>query len=148
MDQGEGVEGADRKEDPLDFALWKGQKPEEDTAWDAPWGRGRPGWHVECSAMAEALLGLEFDIHGGGIDLVFPHHENELAQTQAGRSRPLARIWMHNGMVLAGPETKMAKSEGNVFLLGEAVARHGAEAVLDFLVSGHYRQPLAFSEEA
>ena len=102
MDQGEGVEGAERKEDPLDFALWKAQKPFEDTAWDAPWGRGRPGWHIECSAMAEALLGVEFEVHGGGIDLVFPHHENEAAQTLAARGRPLARIWMHNGMVELG----------------------------------------------
>ena len=89
MDQGEGVEGADRKEDPLDFALWKGEKEGEDTAWDSPWGRGRPGWHIECSAMAEQLLGLDFDIHGGGVDLVFPHHENEAAQTLA-RPRPAA----------------------------------------------------------
>ena len=99
MDQGEGVEGADLKEDPLDFALWKAWKEGEDTSWDAPWGRGRPGWHIECSAMAEALLGVEFDIHGGGVDLVFPHHENEVAQTFAARGEPLARIWMHNGML-------------------------------------------------
>ena len=101
MDQGEGVEGAERKEDPLDFALWKAQKPDEDTAWDAPWGRGRPGWHIECSAMAEQILGVELDIHGGGVDLVFPHHENEAAQTLAGRGRPLARLWMHNGLARA-----------------------------------------------
>ena len=99
MDQGEGVEGASLKQDPLDFALWKAWKEGEDTAWDAPWGRGRPGWHIECSAMAEALLGVEFDIHGGGVDLVFPHHENEAAQTFAARGKPLARIWMHNGML-------------------------------------------------
>jgi hypothetical protein len=116
MDQGEGVEGADRKEDPLDFALWKAQKPFEDTAWDAPWGRGRPGWHIECSAMAETLLGVDFEVHGGGIDLVFPHHENEAAQTLAARGRPLAKIWMHNGMVeLGGGDgaEKMSKSLGN-----------------------------------
>ncbi|HEY8582526.1 MAG TPA: cysteine--tRNA ligase, partial [Capillimicrobium sp.] len=98
MDQGEGVEGADRKRDPLDFALWKAHKEGEDTAWDSPWGRGRPGWHIECSAMAEKLLGVGFDIHGGGSDLVFPHHENEAAQTRGGRGEELARIWMHNGM--------------------------------------------------
>jgi cysteinyl-tRNA synthetase len=120
MDQGEGVEGSDRKEDPLDFALWKGQKPDEDTSWDAPWGRGRPGWHIECSAMAEDLLGLEFDIHGGGSDLLFPHHENEAAQTRKGRGKELARIWMHNGMlqirsdVTGGDEEKMSKSVGNI----------------------------------
>ena len=99
MDQGEGVEGAERKRDPLDFALWKAHKPDEDTAWDSPWGRGRPGWHIECSAMAEALLGLEFEIHGGGSDLIFPHHENEAAQTCAAHGAPLARLWVHNGMV-------------------------------------------------
>ena len=99
------------KRDPLDFALWKAHKPDEDTAWDSPWGRGRPGWHIECSAMAEKILGLDFDIHGGGLDLVFPHHENEIAQTEAGRGRPLARIWMHNGMIRFGEE-KMAKSVG------------------------------------
>ena len=113
MDQGEGVEGADRKEDPLDFALWKAQKEGEDTAWDAPWGRGRPGWHIECSAMAEELLGVGFEIHGGGNDLVFPHHENEAAQTRMGRGAELAQIWMHNGMLQIGGE-KMAKRVGNV----------------------------------
>ena len=99
MDQGEGVEGAERKEDPLDFALWKAQKAGEDSAWDAPWGRGRPGWHIECSAMAEGLLGVGFDIHGGGLDLLFPHHENEAAQTRCARGAELARYWMHNGML-------------------------------------------------
>ena len=99
MDQGEGVEGAELKRDPLDFALWKARKPEEDAWWDSPWGDGRPGWHIECSAMAEQLLGLDFDIHGGGSDLVFPHHENEAAQTFAGRGVPLTRAWVHNGMI-------------------------------------------------
>jgi cysteinyl-tRNA synthetase len=129
MDQGEGVEGASRKRDPLDFALWKAQKPGEDTAWDAPWGRGRPGWHVECSAMAEKLLGVGFDVHGGGSDLVFPHHENEAAQTAAAHGAPLARLWMHNGMVRLEGE-KMAKSVGNIFLLHEALAAHGRDALL------------------
>jgi cysteinyl-tRNA synthetase len=148
MDQGEEAGTAQLKEDPLDFALWKARKPDEDTGWPSPWGEGRPGWHIECSAMAERYLGPDFAIHGGGLDLVFPHHENEIAQTEAARSRPLARAWMHNGMVLAGPEAKMAKSEGNVFLLHEALDRFGAEAVVDFLISGHYRQPLAFGEDA
>jgi cysteinyl-tRNA synthetase len=148
MDQGEEAGSASLKEDPLDFALWKATKPGEDTSWDSPWGPGRPGWHIECSAMAERELGVPFSIHAGGVDLVFPHHENEIAQTVAGRERPLARIWMHNGMVQTGPEVKMAKSEGNVFALHEAVARYGAEPVIDFLISGHYRQPLAFSEGA
>ena len=152
MDQGEEAGSAELKEDPLDFALWKARKEGEDTSWPSPWGDGRPGWHIECSAMAEDLLGLEFAIHGGGSDLVFPHHENELAQTEAARERPLAKIWMHNGMVQtrkqAGDTEKMAKSVGNVFLLGEAVRAFGPEAVVGFLVSGHYRQPLAFGEGA
>ena len=146
MDQGEGVEGAERKEDPLDFALWKANKPDEDTAWDSPWGPGRPGWHIECSAMAEALLGLDFEVHGGGSDLIFPHHENEAAQTRAGRGQPLARIWMHNGMVQQEGE-KMAKSVGNIFLLHVALDEYGRDAVVMYLLSGHYRQPLAFSPE-
>ena len=120
MDQGEGVEGADRKEDPLDFALWKATKEGEDTSWESPWGPGRPGWHIECSAMAEQYLGVDFDIHGGGIDLVFPHHENEAAQTLAGRGKPLARVWMHNGMLQLDKE-KMAKSVGNIRGLVEHV---------------------------
>ena len=109
MDQGEDVEGAQRKEDPLDFALWKAHKQGEDTVWDSPWGPGRPGWHIECSAMAEQLLGVGFDIHGGGSDLVFPHHENEAAQTRAARGSELAKLWMHNGMIQFTGE-KMAKS--------------------------------------
>ncbi len=147
MDQGEGVEGSDRKEDPLDFALWKATKEGEDTAWDSPWGRGRPGWHIECSAMAESLLGLEFDIHGGGIDLVFPHHENEAAQTLAGRGRPLARTWMHNGMLEAAEGEKMAKSVGNIRGLADVLDDVGAEPLLLHFATGHYRQPLAFSPD-
>jgi len=146
MDQGEGVEGAQRKRDPLDFALWKAHKPGEDTAWEAPWGRGRPGWHIECSAMAEALLGVDFEIHGGGSDLIFPHHENEAAQTMAARGAPLARLWMHNGMVRLNRE-KMAKSEGNIFILGDALARFGRDALIMYFCSGHYRQPIEFDEE-
>jgi cysteinyl-tRNA synthetase len=145
MDQGEGVEGADRKEDPLDFALWKAQKPEEDTAWDAPWGRGRPGWHIECSAMAEQDLGVGFEIHTGGNDLTFPHHENEAAQTRRARGAELSRIWMHNGMLQMGGE-KMAKSVGNITSLADALAEHGRDAVIMFFVGGHYRQPIQFDE--
>ncbi len=144
MDQGEGIEGSERKEDPLDFALWKGRKAGEDTWWDAPWGPGRPGWHIECSAMAEGLLGVGFDIHGGGSDLVFPHHENEAAQTRAARGEELAHIWMHNGMIQFTGE-KMAKSVGNIALLHEVLAQYGRDAVVMYLVGGHYRQPLAFS---
>ncbi len=143
MDQGEEAGTASLKEDPLDFALWKAHKPAEDTAWPSPWGEGRPGWHIECSAMAEKLLGTDFEVHGAGIDLVFPHHENEIAQTEAGRGQPLARLWMHNGMVRV-TEEKMSKSEGNIFGLAEAIDRFGRDAVVAFLVSGHYRQPLEF----
>jgi cysteinyl-tRNA synthetase len=144
MDQGEGVEGSERKEDPLDFALWKGRKQGEDSWWSAPWGEGRPGWHIECSAMAEGLLGVGFDIHGGGSDLVFPHHENEASQTRAARGSELARIWMHNGMIQLTGE-KMAKSAGNIALLHEVIERYGRDAVVMYLIGGHYRQPLAFS---
>jgi cysteinyl-tRNA synthetase len=144
MDQGEGVDGADRKADPLDFALWKAHKPGEDTVWESPWGPGRPGWHIECSAMAESLLGVGFDIHGGGSDLVFPHHENEAAQTRAARGQELARIWMHNGMIQSTGE-KMAKSVGNMTPLHEVLERYGRDALVMYLISGHYRQPLAFS---
>jgi cysteinyl-tRNA synthetase len=145
MDQGEEAGSASLKEDPLDFALWKAHKPGEDTSWSSPWGAGRPGWHIECSAMAEAELGSSFAIHGGGSDLVFPHHENEIAQSEAA-GRPFARAWMHNGMVEADAE-KMSKSEGNIFQLSEALDRYGREAVVDYLISGHYRQPLAFGSE-
>ncbi|HEX3608188.1 MAG TPA: cysteine--tRNA ligase [Solirubrobacterales bacterium] len=145
MDQGEEAGSASLKEDPLDFALWKAHKAGEDTSWDSPWGPGRPGWHIECSAMAEAELGPSFAIHGGGSDLVFPHHENEIAQSE-GAGRPFARAWMHNGMIETGAE-KMSKSEGNIFQLSEALDQYGREAVVDYLISGHYRQPLAFGPE-
>jgi cysteinyl-tRNA synthetase len=148
MDQGEGGLDArpptDRKNDPLDFALWKAHKPGEDTVWESPWGPGRPGWHIECSAMAEQFLGVGFDIHGGGSDLVFPHHENEAAQTRAARGQELARIWMHNGMIQFTGE-KMAKSVGNIAPLHEVIERYGRDAVVMYLASGHYRQPLQFS---
>jgi cysteinyl-tRNA synthetase len=145
MDQGEEAGSASLKEDALDFALWKAHKPSEDTRWDSPWGPGRPGWHIECSAMAEAQLGASFAIHGGGSDLVFPHHENEIAQSAAA-GRPFAQIWMHNGMIETGT-AKMSKSEGNIFQLSAALDRYGREAVVDYLISGHYRQPLAFGPE-
>jgi len=147
MVQGEGDDAGELKEDPRDFALWKARKHDEDTAWPAPWGEGRPGWHIECSAMAEQILGTDFEVHGGGADLVFPHHENEIAQTEAGRERPLARIWMHNGMVQLGTE-KMAKSGANIRVLDEAIDEYSREALVMYLAAGHYRQPLAFSAEA
>jgi len=145
MDQGEEAGSESLKEDPLDFALWKAQKPDEDTAWESPWGLGRPAWHIECSVMAEQELGPSFAIHGGGSDLVFPHHENEIAQSEAA-GRPFARVWMHNGMIETGAE-KMSKSEGNIFQLSEALDRYGREAVVAYLISGHYRQPLAFGSK-
>jgi cysteinyl-tRNA synthetase len=150
MDQGEDAASdplSERKQDPLDFALWKAHKPGEDTSWPTPWGTGRPGWHIECSAMAEEFLGVGFDIHGGGSDLVFPHHENEAAQTRAARGAELTKLWMHNGMIQFTGE-KMAKSVGNIALLHEVLGEYGPEAVVMYLISGHYRQPLAFSEAA
>ncbi len=139
------VDVAPYKRDPADFVLWKpstGDQP----GWDSPWSHGRPGWHIECSAMAERWLGVPFDIHGGGLDLIFPHHENEIAQTEAGRGRPLARMWMHNGMIRFGEE-KMAKSVGNITTLSDALELVGRDALILYLLGGHYRQPLAFSEE-
>jgi cysteinyl-tRNA synthetase len=139
-------EPGELKEDERDFALWKATKPHEDTWWDSPWGRGRPGWHIECSAMAEKHLGAAFEIHGGGLDLRFPHHENELAQSR-GAGREFARIWAHNGM-LELDEAKMSKSVGNIVSLHEALDQWGREAILVFFLGGHYRSPLDFSEEA
>ncbi len=133
------------KEDPRDFALWKATKEGEDTSWDSPWGRGRPGWHIECSAMAERFLGPSFEIHGGGLDLIFPHHENELAQSR-GAGREFARVWMHNGMLRLTGE-KMSKSLGNIATLQEVLDEWGAETVLLFFMTAHWRKPIDFSEE-
>jgi cysteinyl-tRNA synthetase len=133
------------KEDQRDFALWKSQKPDEDAAWDSPWGPGRPGWHIECSAMAEKFLGPEFEIHGGGIDLRFPHHENELAQSRS-LGHPFARIWMHNGM-LELSEEKMSKSLGNVITLREALDAWGREALLVFHLTAVWNKPVDFDDE-
>ena len=149
MRQGEGDDAAQLKESPRDFALWKAHKEGEDTRWPAPWGEGRPGWHIECSAMAEQLLGTDFEIHGGGSDLVFPHHENEIAQTEAARGEPLARIWMHNGMLQLGDGgEKMAKSVGNIHLLHAALDEYGRDALIAYFTSGHYRQPIGYSGDA
>jgi cysteinyl-tRNA synthetase len=144
-DQVEEQEPNARKEDPRDFALWKANKPDEDTWWDSPWGRGRPGWHIECSVMAEELLGPVFEIHGGGLDLVFPHHENELAQSGA-LGHDFARIWTHNGL-LRFTGSKMSKSEGNIVTLREAVERWGHEAILVYFMTGHWSKPIDFSED-
>jgi cysteinyl-tRNA synthetase len=134
-----------RKEDPRDFALWKATKPGEDTHWESPWGLGRPGWHIECSAMAEKYLGPAFAIHGGGLDLVFPHHENELAQSR-GAGREFARIWMHNGMLRLTGE-KMSKSLGNIATLRDVVEEWGRETLLLFFLTAHWRKPIDFSDE-
>src|SRR5215470_2631325 len=143
---GERVTPGEHKREPLDFALWKGEKPGE-PAWDAPWGRGRPGWHIECSAMSEKYLGKTFDIHGGGLDLIFPHHENEIAQSEAAHHAPLARVWMHAGF-LELENAKMSKSLGNVVRLRDALAKVDAEALRLFFVSSHYRNNLSFTDES
>ena len=139
-------EVSERKEDPRDFALWKATKEGEDTWWDSPWGRGRPGWHIECSAMAEKHLGPEFELHGGGIDLRFPHHENELAQSR-GAGRPFAQLWSHNGL-LRLQEAKMAKSTGNIVTLRDVLDTYGRDAILVFFLGAHYRGEIDYSDEA
>ncbi len=139
-------EPSDLKEDQRDFALWKATKPHEDTSWESPWGLGRPGWHIECSAMAEKLLGPVFEIHGGGLDLRFPHHENELAQSR-GAGREFARLWAHNGMLELAQE-KMSKSLGNIVSLREALDTYGREAILLLFLGAHYRSPVEYSDEA
>lgn len=141
---GERVVAGEHKRDPLDFALWKAEKPGE-PAWDAPWGRGRPGWHIECSAMAVKFLQQPFDIHGGGLDLIFPHHDNEIAQSEAAAHTPLARYWMHTGF-LKLENAKMSKSLGNVVKLRDALTRVDAEALRLFFLASHYRNELTFSE--
>jgi len=133
------------KRDPLDFALWKGSKPGE-PAWDSPWGPGRPGWHIECSAMAMKYLGETFDIHGGGQDLIFPHHENEIAQSEGATGRPFANFWTENGMVNLGGE-KMSKSTGNLFFTDDILAQADPEVVRFYLLSTHYRSPIDFTLE-
>ena len=145
LDQVEEQEPNPLKEDPRDFALWKANKPGEDTWWDSPWGRGRPGWHIECSAMSEKYLGTSFEIHGGGLDLKFPHHENEIAQSKA-LGHGFARIWMHNGM-LSMRGTEMHKSIGNDVSLADALDRWGRETLLFFFLTGHWRKPLDYSDE-
>jgi len=139
------IEVEEAKHDPLDFALWKGAKPGEPW-WDSPWGPGRPGWHIECSAMASKYLGDGFDIHGGGSDLIFPHHENEIAQSEGASGQLFSRYWLHNGMVNLGGE-KMAKSTGLVVDLGTLLATHGGQAIRLLYLRAHYRSPLEYSEE-
>jgi cysteinyl-tRNA synthetase len=147
MDQGEGVEGADLKEDPLDFALWKAHKEGEDTVWHAPWGDGRPGWHIECSAMARETLGDQIDIHGGGRDLIFPHHENELAQSEAYTDvHPFVRYWAHAGLVTTGTE-KMAHSLENFTTIRDVLDVYEPMAVRLFLLQTHYRSAILYARE-
>jgi cysteinyl-tRNA synthetase len=145
LDQVEEQEPNPRKEDARDFALWKANKAGEDTWWDSPWGRGRPGWHIECSVMSEKHLGPEFEIHGGGLDLVFPHHENEIAQSRA-LGHPFAQLWMHNGMLSFKGE-EMHKSLGNDISLKTALDTWGRETMLVFYLRGHWRKPLDYSDE-
>ena len=145
LEAGARVDVDERKRDPLDFALWKGAKPGE-PSWPSPWGPGRPGWHIECSAMSMRYLGKSFDIHGGGEDLIFPHHENEIAQSEAATGRPFVRCWIHNGFVNLGAE-KMSKSLGNTLTIREMVRRHDPEAIRLYLLGTHYRHPVEFSLE-
>ncbi len=141
-----GVEGLEKKEHPMDFSLWKTAKPGE-PSWQSPWGLGRPGWHIECSAMAFNYLGKTIDIHGGGQDLVFPHHENEIAQSQAyNQGEPLSKFWMHNGMMLFEDE-KMSKSLGNLVTIDSAIKKHSANALRYLILSSHYRSPATYSDE-
>ncbi|MDR1293311.1 MAG: cysteine--tRNA ligase, partial [Clostridiales Family XIII bacterium] len=134
----------ERKKDPLDFALWKARKDSGEIAWDSPWGPGRPGWHIECSALSRKYLGETIDIHAGGRDLTFPHHENEIAQSEAANGKPFANYWMHNGYITID-DRKMSKSEGNFFTVRDILSDYDGEAIRLFLLSGHYRSPINFS---
>jgi cysteinyl-tRNA synthetase len=141
------VESGEQKHDPADFALWKAAKPGE-PSWESPWGPGRPGWHIECSAMSYRYLGATLDIHGGGQDLIFPHHENEIAQSEAYTGvKPFVRHWIHNGWLTLGEE-KMSKSLGNIITIREALERYGADGLRIFVLTAHYRAPLSYSEES
>ncbi len=145
LESGARVEVNEKKNDPLDFALWKKAKPGE-PFWESPWGQGRPGWHIECSAMSMKYLGEDFDIHGGGLDLIFPHHENEIAQSIGATGKTFARTWIHNGFVTINQE-KMSKSLGNFFTLKDILAQYDAMAVRYFLLAQHYRSPLNYSDQ-
>ncbi|MBJ6724783.1 cysteine--tRNA ligase [Geomesophilobacter sediminis] len=145
MQAGARVEVDDRKRNPMDFALWKGAKPGE-PYWESPWGQGRPGWHIECSAMSMKYFGESFDIHGGGKDLIFPHHENEIAQAEAATGKPFVKYWIHNGFVNINAE-KMSKSLGNFFTIKQVLEHCDAEVLRFFLLSSHYRSPLDFSDQ-
>ena len=146
LQSGARVEVDDRKKIPLDFALWKASKPGE-PAWDCPWGKGRPGWHIECSAMSQHFLGETFDIHGGGADLIFPHHENEIAQAEGATGKPFVHYWIHNGFVNSNQE-KMSNSLGNIFTIREILENYHPEVIRLFLLSHHYRSPVDFSDQS
>jgi cysteinyl-tRNA synthetase len=147
MKAGARVDPGELKEDPMDFVLWKPSKPGE-PSWDSPWGKGRPGWHIECSAMSVRYLGEQIDIHGGGADLIFPHHENEIAQTECFTGKkPFVKYWMHNGLLQLNAE-KMSKSLGNLVTIREALQKYSADAMRVFVLSSHYRSPLTYSDES
>lgn len=146
MMAGARIETEEEKEDPMDFVLWKASKPDE-PSWDSPWGEGRPGWHIECSAMSLRYLGEQIDIHGGGQDLVFPHHENEIAQSESFTGKPFVKYWMHNGLLQMGAD-KMSKSIGNLITIRDALKKYSSDAIRVFILSSYYRSPLTYSEEA
>jgi len=146
LESGARIEVEEKKQDPLDFALWKAQKADDELAWQSPWGMGRPGWHIECSVMSTKYLGETIDIHAGGQDLTFPHHENEIAQTEAQTGKPFANYWMHNGYITIDNE-KMSKSKGNFFTVRDILKDYDGEVIRFFLLSGHYRSPINFSKE-
>lgn len=145
LEAGARIEVGEKKKDPLDFALWKARKTEDEIAWDSPWGMGRPGWHIECSTMSKRYLGETIDIHAGGQDLTFPHHENEVAQSEAHNGKPFANYWMHNGYITIDDE-KMSKSKGNFFTVRDILKEYDGEVMRFFLLSGHYRNPINFSD--
>ena len=146
LEAGARIDVNDIKKHPFDFALWKGKKEEGEISWQSPWGEGRPGWHIECSAMVNKYLGTEIDIHGGGVDLIFPHHENEIAQSECATGCTLARFWLHNGHINVDNK-KMSKSAGNFFLVRDAAGKYGYKAVRFFLLSSHYRSPINYSDD-
>lgn len=146
LESGARIEVGEKKQDPLDFALWKARKTDDEIAWESPWGMGRPGWHIECSVMSTKYLGETIDIHAGGQDLMFPHHENEIAQTEARTGKPFANYWMHNGYITIDNE-KMSKSKGNFFTVRDILQDYDGEVMRFFLLEGHYRSPINFSQE-
>lgn len=146
LEAGARIDVSDVKKHPYDFALWKGKKEPDEISWQSPWGEGRPGWHIECSAMVNKYLGTDIDIHGGGVDLIFPHHENEIAQSECATGCTLARFWCHNGHINVDNK-KMSKSAGNFFLVRDAAAKFGYKAVRFFLLSAHYRTPINYTSD-